>query len=202
VHSLVRQAFQEAIRHEDGYVGAVHLTLALLSRPSVGAEVLAEQGLTYDRVATTCGPADRAFMRGADGTLREVPAVRYDPAKGLSGPNPDGQQVVGRAEGLAIAVGVAEPAAEHWLLALLYSPAGAGFPALLRQLGAQPSDLLDGLRRRGVPVPDLPLDDLPPIGPPPPGLRSELPPHGSGRVEVYSELPRSPGSGQPPVPPA
>jgi hypothetical protein len=139
---LSRQAFEQARWLEHGWVGPEHFLLALLAESSVASEALAGLGVTYDEYVER--------LRGYRGDA--VP--RYDRAKGLTGPNPAGHQLMGRAEGFAAAAGRDSPAPEHWLLAMVYSDHD-NLPALLGGHGATLRALLDELRRRGVQVPDL-----------------------------------------------
>lgn len=141
---LTRQAFEQARWLEDGWVGPEHFLLALLAEASVATEALGEVGVTYDEFL------ERMRNRRGD---PDWPSPRYDPAKGLTGPNPAGHQLMGRAEGFAAAWGHRWPAPEHWLLAMLYADHQLG--PLLHEHDASPQDLLDALRRRGVPLPEV-----------------------------------------------
>jgi ATP-dependent Clp protease ATP-binding subunit ClpA len=141
VTATMQQAFDEAMRLGHGWVGPEHILLALLSTPSVASEVLAERGIAYEEIAES------------EGRREGIP--RYDPAKGLSGPNPDGAMVKGRAEGFVLAAGSDRPEPEHWLLSLVYSGKGMGFPTRLQVFDVSAADILDGLRRRGVRTPEV-----------------------------------------------
>jgi Clp amino terminal domain, pathogenicity island component len=146
---LTRQAFEQARWLDHGWVGPEHFLLALLTEASVATEALAEVGVTYD------GFIER--MRNQQG---DPPVPRYDPEKGLTGPNPAGHQLMGCAKGFAAAWGHRSPAPEHWLLAMVYADDGLAW--LLHHYGASQQVLLDALRRRGVHIPDL---DPPPYRP-------------------------------------
>lgn len=134
-------AFEEARALGDGWVGTEHFLLALLARPSVASDVLVDLGLTHDRVA------EHLRNRACD-----PPAPRYDPEKGLVGPTPAGHELTGWARGLATGWGMGTPAPEDWLLAMVYS---VGVPSLLHFFGVTQQAVLDGLRERGVRVPDV-----------------------------------------------
>jgi len=83
----------------------------------------------------------------------DLPVVKYDPERGLSGPNPEGSQLVGGAHGLALAAGVSTPTPEHWLIAMMYG--GESLLSLLVAKGMSQQAVLDRLRERGVSVPDV-----------------------------------------------
>jgi ATP-dependent Clp protease ATP-binding subunit ClpA len=136
--SLIAQSFDEAKRRNHGWVGTEHLLLALLTRPSVTTDILRQHGITYDSVSNCpfCGTV-------------EPPSQQYDETRGLSGPNPDGQLVIGRAQAFAIAQSFEQPQPEHWLLGMLYSEDGMTFGALLRYFSLTPDILIEELRRRG-----------------------------------------------------
>ncbi len=147
------RAFREALGHGNQGAGTPHIVLALLSEPSVAADVLLESGITYDEVvARFCGERIKIIP---DGSQQRDPG----PGTGLR-MNPDGIRVEGRAQGLALAAGVAEPRPEDWLVALLYSADGMGFPAVLQLLGISRPALVESMRRRGIRIPDV---DLPPL---------------------------------------
>jgi hypothetical protein len=149
---VARRALREALERKIGPVGGPELVLALVAEPSVAAEILVENGITYERVAERfCG---ERVTRMPDGSLR--PASN---TTGLS-MNPDGYKVCGRAEGLALAAGFAEPRPEDWLIALLYSGDGMGFAAVLQVLEVSRPALVDSMRRRGLVLPEV---ELPPL---------------------------------------
>lgn len=141
VAPLFSAAFDEARALGDGWVGTEHILLALLARPSVASDVLGDLGLTHARLAE--------HLRGR---RYDPPAPRYDPEKGLVGPNPAGNELTGWARGLAAGWGMPGPSPEHWLLAMVYS---VGVPSLLYYFGITQQAVLDGLRGRGVRVPDV-----------------------------------------------
>ncbi len=106
--------------------------------------MLAELGLTYERLAT--------HLRTRRGDP-DWPFPRYDPEEGLAGPAPAGHALVGWARGLATAWGHTEPRPEHWLLAMVYD--AGSVPSLLHFFGVTQESVLNELRSRGVRVPDV-----------------------------------------------
>jgi hypothetical protein len=135
-------AWEQARRLDDGWIGAEHFLLALLETPSVASDALLELGVTYE-VAARLVSEWRATS--------EWSLPRYDNERGVS-PNP-AYQVMGRAEAFVAASGHPTPQPEHWLLALVWTDHGA--MTELHALGATQDRILDGLRRRGVRVPGV-----------------------------------------------
>jgi ATP-dependent Clp protease ATP-binding subunit ClpA len=146
---IARGAITEAAKYDDEFVGTHHLLLALLAEPSAVVDALTENGVTYDQVADT-------FCRDVL-HLRE--AGTRDAAGGRTH---DATQVCGRAEGMAILRGLGEPGPEEWILAMLYSSGGMGFPLVLQVLGVSRRELVESLRQRGVRMPDVKLPALEP----------------------------------------
>jgi ATP-dependent Clp protease ATP-binding subunit ClpA len=141
---MLDAAFEQARRLDHGWTGTEHLLLALLTKPSVATEALADAGVTHARVLDT--------LQGPDGLLG--PDVqRYSAERGLA-PSPRTYKVCARAEGLALAWGHRSPLPEHWLLAMVYEENGL-VPHAWHRLGASRAAILDALRRRGVRVPDV-----------------------------------------------
>ncbi|MGH9222373.1 MAG: Clp protease N-terminal domain-containing protein [Acidimicrobiales bacterium] len=141
---LTATAFEEARNLGHGWVGTEHFLLALLAVQSVAVDALNSLGVDYERVA------DQLRNTELD---PDFPALRYDPEKGLSGPNPAGHQLMGRAAGLALAWGRATPSPEDWLVAMIYSAACVA--SLLSTLDVTQEAVLAALRDRGVRVPDV-----------------------------------------------
>jgi hypothetical protein len=139
---MTRAAFQEAASAGHGWVGPQHFFLALLNEPSVARDVLESFDLQ---------PIVDSLHRGMRDP--DLPATKYDPKRGLSGPNPAGNKLVGRAHGLALAAGVSTPTAEHWLIAMMYGD--ESLLSLLVAKGMSQQAVLDRLRDRGVWVPDV-----------------------------------------------
>jgi ATP-dependent Clp protease ATP-binding subunit ClpA len=141
---MLGRASDIARRLDHGWVGTEHFLLALLAKPSVAAEALADVGVTYDRVVDA--------LQGPTGLLWPN-FQHYSPERGLS-PNPAAYKLEGRAEGLALARGYRSPEPKHWLFAMVYEEHGL-VGVLFRRLGTTPAAILDALRRRGARVPDV-----------------------------------------------
>jgi hypothetical protein len=122
----------------DGYIGGEHVLLGLLAMPSSASDVLEELGVTHAVVT------ERLRSRGDDGAPRR---------SGLS-PNPAAHALRGRADAFAAMDGARPAQPEHWLLALVWDDHGLAV-SLLHALGATQVAILEGLRGRGVRVPDL-----------------------------------------------
>src|SRR3954470_7797253 len=105
---MTRAAFQEAASAGHGWVGPQHFFLALASEPSVARDVLE----TFDLESIV-----NSLRRGINDP--DLAVKKYDPKRGLTGPNPAGNKLVGRAHGLALAAGVSKPTPEHWLIAMM-----------------------------------------------------------------------------------
>jgi ATP-dependent Clp protease ATP-binding subunit ClpA len=140
---MLGRAADQARRLDHGWVGCEHYLLALVAEPSAATEVLAELGVTYDRLD--------AYMRNLRGDP-DWGLPRYQERHGLS-PSPAAYRLEARAEGLALAWGHRSPTPEHWLLAMVYVDGGVG--DVLHQHGASRQAILDALRRRGVRVPEV-----------------------------------------------
>ncbi|SRR6266508_1275090 len=134
---------QQARRLNHGWIGPEHYLLALLAEPSVATQALGDLGVTYDRV--------REYLQTREGDP-DWPDPRYDAQKGLS-PNPAAYQLAARAEGFAFAWGHRSPAAEHWLLAMVYAEYEVA--QLLHHLGVSQQAVLAALRQRGIRVPNV-----------------------------------------------
>jgi hypothetical protein len=136
-------AWEQARLLGDGWIGTEHFLLALLATPSTAQEVLLELDVTYE--------AAQELVREVH-AASEWPLPDHQVEDGVS-PNPAAYQAMGRAEGFAVASGHRAPESEHWLLALVWSDHGAMNE--LFALGATQDRVLEGLRRRGVSVPDV-----------------------------------------------
>jgi Clp amino terminal domain, pathogenicity island component len=135
---------REAARLDHSYIGSDHYLLALLATPSIASETLEELGITYERVVES--------VRGRETHI----AARSDeePQRRELSPTPDAYGLMGRAEAFAATAGDRRPRPEHWLLAIVWSSTGSSVTTL-HHLGAPQPAVLDGLRRRGVPVPEV-----------------------------------------------
>jgi hypothetical protein len=140
---MMLEPAEQARRLNHGWIGPEHYLLALLAEPSVATEALGDLGVTHDRVFE--------YLQTREGDP-DWPEPRYDAQKGLS-PNPAAYKLAARAEGFAFAGGHRSPAAEHWLLAMVYAEEEVA--PLLHQLGASQQAVLGALRQRGIGVPDV-----------------------------------------------
>jgi Clp amino terminal domain, pathogenicity island component len=161
--AMLARPGREAARLDHSYIGSDHYLLALLATPSIASETLEELGITYERVVES--------VRGRETHI----AARSDeePQRRELSPTPDAYGLMGRAEAFAATAGDRRPRPEHWLLAIVWSSTGSSVTTL-HHLGAPQPAVLDGLRRRGVPVPEVE----------PPLYR---PWRGGGEVEVSEE---------------
>ena len=142
--NLTTAAFGEAKALDHGWVGPEHFLLAVLAAPSVATDVLNGLGVDHERVA--------GFLRTRE-HRPNGPPPRYDPDKGLTGPNPAGHKLTGRAEGLAVAWGRGTPSAEDWLVAMVYD--SGSIASLLHALSTTQEAVLAQLRAGRVQVPDV-----------------------------------------------
>lgn len=117
------------------------------------------------RQSGIAGDVLRAVGASADVLLRAIPPARGRPPSGEAGQarvgsSPAVEQARGRAEGLALGVGVpVDPT--HVLLALAYDDAGM-HASVLRRVGVDRGDIVERLRSRGLPVPaSSPPPDMP-----------------------------------------
>jgi ATP-dependent Clp protease ATP-binding subunit ClpA len=134
----------EAVRLNQSHIGDEHYLLAVLATPSVASETLEELGVTYERVDERVRRSNKFNEDGSDDeTQRRV----------LS-PTPAAYGLMGRAEAFAASAGARKPRPEHRLLALVWSDTSSAV-SLLHSLGAPQQAVVDGLRRRGVRVPDV-----------------------------------------------
>lgn len=144
--TLLPLAQEEAAGFDDGYVGDVHVVLAVLAGEPDGlaAEVLDSCGITYDRVA-----ASHREMRS------EPPAPgRADPARPPA-PSPACRGLLGRAQALAAARGAGAVGSEHALVAWLWRDDGQA-AAHLERLGTTATAVIGALGAAGARVPAVP----------------------------------------------
>jgi hypothetical protein len=128
----------------------VHFLLALLKppAPTPAADVLAELGLTYEKVRERLeewNPRPRRKGKGVSST-------------------PTYQLIVGSAQGIAIGMGASRIDDEHVLLALAFRDQSGG--SELEMFSVDPDEVVAGLRARGIHVPQLQPSAAPtPSGP-------------------------------------
>jgi Cysteine-rich CPCC/Clp amino terminal domain, pathogenicity island component len=151
---LLGRAAAEAdeLRHE--WLGGDHFLLALL-RPadeSLAGQALRACGLTHDAYA-------REFARGLEEAEEAKPGRAERKKRGHIQPNPAAYTMMGRAEGLAAALGAAEAGPEHVLLSIIWDPQSPT-TCVLNRLDTNREEIADHLRAAGVP---LPAGGLPPL---------------------------------------
>lgn len=137
----VRVARRVGHRH----VGEAHVLAGILEGPSgAGRQALEAAGLTVAAV-------DAELRSGRHGTGEDVQdgTVSFGPARAL----------LARAEGVAIALGVADVRAQDVLVALLWHAADTRGVDLLRRCGVTTAAVRDALVAAGVAVPSLPLPE-------------------------------------------
>jgi len=149
-----RKAIDEARKLNIRILETAHFVLALLAEQSAVSDLLVEHGITPERVSEPYIGPRYTVVAGA--------VSERDDYRGIcvGEMNPDARMVFGRAQGLALAAGFAVPRPEDWLVALLYSPDGLEFATVLQTLGVSRPALVDALRQRGIPLPDV---ELPPL---------------------------------------
>jgi hypothetical protein len=121
-----------------GWIGGEHVLLVLLATPSLASDVLEELGVFHEDVAER--------MRGS--------AIECEPCTNGLRLTPAAHALRGRADAFAAMDGARPPRPEHWLLALVWDDKRMAVQ-VLHTLGATQDGILDGLRRRGVRIPDL-----------------------------------------------
>jgi ATP-dependent Clp protease ATP-binding subunit ClpA len=136
-------AYREARERKLGYVGTDLLLLGLARTTGVAGEVLRELGATPDVVSA------------AIDWLGSEPATDIDEAR-MAHPTdtPRMARALGRAEGVAVGLGVRESQA-HLLLALAYDRDGV-HSAVLRRLGVDRAAIVTRLAESGIKVPPNP----------------------------------------------
>jgi len=136
--SVWRDPYEEARKLDHWWIGDEHVLLAVLARPSLASETLEELGIDYAVVAGRLG--------GEANDERD--------RKEWTSPTTGAHGLMGRAEAFAAVDGAARPRPEHVLLALIWADHGIAV-STLHHMGASQAAVLDGLRRRGVRIPDI-----------------------------------------------
>lgn len=127
----------------DGWVGDVHVVLALLA---------GQPDCTASEALRTCGVTDDR-MAGSHRAMREgPPAARLEDPSHPAMPAPACRALLGRAQGLAAARGARSVGSEHALLAWVWKDDRQG-AAGLEGLGTTARAVLDALSSAGVTIP-------------------------------------------------
>lgn len=128
------------------YITDAHVLAGILEGPPVpGRRALEAAGLTLDAI-------EAELMTG-----NETGAGHYEDA-GLVNLRP-AQDLLARAQGVAIARGLADVRAEHVLIALIWHAAGTATLDLLARCGVTTAAIRDALVSVGVSIPALPLPE-------------------------------------------
>lgn len=134
---LSRRAFREMQELRSGYCGEAHFLLALLNpdEPTIASTVLAELGVSYDKVAERSRGMHRASRKKGGGST------------------PMYHLVLGWAQGMATGLGTAEVTDEIALLALAYGTVGNG--SILETFDIDADLVVDKLKAHGVATPPV-----------------------------------------------
>ena len=143
---VVAGAHAVARRLRHVHITESHVLAGILEGPPVpGRRALEAAGLTLDAV-------EAELLTGnvvGPGHVEDEGLVNLRPA----------QDLLARAEGVAIARGLADVRAEHVLIALIWHAAGTATLDLLGRCGVSTAAIRDGLVSVGVSVPALPLPE-------------------------------------------
>ena len=151
VIAVWKEAAEEARGLRQNWLGPEHYLLALLNQKCIAVEVMAELGVTHDRLAQQL----RATKNIVNGRR-----IRYIEPKWVTS-NPSAHDVEGWAKGFAAASGRRRPSSEDWLVAIVYRNHGV-VGSVLSELGVSGAAIVKALRRRGVAAPDFePEEHLP-----------------------------------------
>jgi hypothetical protein len=134
------EAHQVAKEAGVSWVGTDMLLVGLTRSEGIAREVLAAAGVTDDAIASRVIEANRLAARPP------APDPEAPPR-----PTPAAEHALGRADGFAVGLGIADRSASL-LLALLYDRTGI-HSGDLRHLGADRTEIVRDLAARGVPVP-------------------------------------------------
>ncbi|MEX5631700.1 Clp protease N-terminal domain-containing protein [Parafrankia sp. FMc2] len=147
--TVIQHAFTQVQQLGGSSVDGVDILLTLAAEASGVRDVLAELGVTPERIRAVL--AERVRMRSEQ--LGYFPEQAGRDRGGVLYLGPSAHEVKGRAEGLAFAWGHQETELEHWLLAVLYADANL-VGGLLVDLGTSAEAIVAELRRRGARVPE------------------------------------------------
>jgi Clp amino terminal domain, pathogenicity island component len=138
-------ASRQALELEHHWFGGEHLLLALSQEPSIAREVLADLGVTHQRLLA----ALQTTVRSEDAGDGEQP-----PHSGTLS-SPSFHDLSACAVGLAAGLGAEQVRPEHALLAVAWRP-DCFAAQLLRSLGVEVQRLPAALAAKGVAVPTVP----------------------------------------------
>lgn len=143
---VIGAANRVARRLRHVWITESHVLLGILEGPPVpGRRALEAAGLTVDAV-------EAELLTGqfdGPGHFEDEGLVKLGPAQAL----------LSRAQGVAIARGLADVRAEHVLIALIWHEAGTATLDLLARCGVTTEAIRDGLVSVGVSIPALPLPE-------------------------------------------
>ena len=156
-NSTSQRAYEAAWSLGHDWLGPEHLLLALVASPSICGDALRASGIEYEQLRRDIDalPARYHGSRRAGSDTERRPLWIWPPA----------QQLIARAEGIAVGLGSAKILEAHLLLALLWERQTCVAMSLLKQRGIARERILEELGRRGVRLPDVPLPRLPAWGP-------------------------------------
>ncbi len=155
-NSTEQRAYDAAWSLGHDWLGPEHLLLALVASPSSSGAAVRASGVKYEQL-----------MHDIDGFPARYHGTRRagsDTERWPLSVRPATQQVIARAEGIAVGLGSAEILDAHLLLALLWERQTCVPMCLLKRRGISREQILDELGRRGVRRPDVPLPSLPDWG--------------------------------------
>ena len=147
---MTESASQQARELGHHWFGGEHLLLALSREPSIARDVLAELGVTYERL--------REALQAGVGSEG---AATDEPQHSGTLSSVSFHDLSGCAVGLAAGLGAGQVRPEHVLLAVAWRPDRLA-AWLLRSLGVEVQRLPAALADKGVTVPTVPAPPPPP----------------------------------------
>lgn len=148
--AIWQEAFKEAQRMRQNWLGPEHYLLALLAQPCIASDLMAELGLTYEHLASRLRSIQTVNGR----------KIRYIESRGVK-TNPAARRLDGWAEGFAAGSGRPSPEPEDWLLAIVYMNHGI-VGSVMNEIGVSARDVVSAARRRGVRTPEFDPADFRP----------------------------------------